>query len=276
MTECALTESFDHFASIIARPGRELRGYLKEIDFGDKGGVIFCLFGAPISFENNVERALEFVAAIQEEMVSLENLTGARYRIGITSGLAFTGVIGSNERCQYAAVGARVNLGARLMVKANWGEVMADENVQRNRNFKFTYRGEGYYKGFKKAIPSYLLTGRNLAGRASFSGNYFGRATELHSLVEFAAPLREGRFAGVAYVFGEAGIGKSRLSYEFADSCATRWPSAGSPAKVTRFCANPSILLFISSKIISNKALKIRRKETGNCSNKISLNYNLN
>ncbi|MCC6282294.1 MAG: tetratricopeptide repeat protein [Saprospiraceae bacterium] len=219
--------ALDLFASSVLQECDNFGAYLKEIDFGDKGGVIFCLFGAPISFENNVERALEFVAAIQEEMVGLENLTGARYRIGITSGLAFTGVIGSNERCQYAAVGARVNLGARLMVKANWGEVMADENVQRNRNFKFTYRGEGYYKGFKKAIPSYLLTGRNLAGRASFSGNYFGRATELHSLVEFAAPLREGRFAGVAYVFGEAGIGKSRLSYEFRrqlrDAMAVSW-----------------------------------------------------
>jgi predicted ATPase/class 3 adenylate cyclase len=207
--------ALDHFASAVIQECDNFGAYLKEIDFGDKGGVIFCLFGAPISFENNVERALEFVAAIQEQMESLENLTGAKYRIGITSGLAFTGVIGSAERCQYAAVGARVNLGARLMMKANWGEVMADENVQRNRNFKFTYRGEGYYKGFEKAIPTYLLMGRNLVGRASFSGDYFGRASELRNLVDFALPLRNSRFAGVAYVFGEAGIGKSRLSYEF-------------------------------------------------------------
>ena len=207
--------AMDHFASSVLQECDNFGAYLKEIDFGDKGGVIFCLFGAPISFENNVERALEFATAIQEQMSGLENLTGARYRIGMTSGLAFTGVIGSAERCQYAAVGARVNLGARLMMKANWGEVMADENVQRNRNFKFTYRGEGYYKGFKTAIPTYVLTGRNLTGRASFSGDYFGRASELRELVQFVAPLREDRFAGVAYVFGEAGIGKSRLSYEF-------------------------------------------------------------
>jgi len=238
--------ALDHFASVVLQECDNFGAYLKEIDFGDKGGVIFCLFGAPISFENNVERALEFVAAIQEQMGSLENLTGAKYRIGITSGLAFTGVIGSAERCQYAAVGARVNLGARLMMKAGWGEVMVDENVQRNRNFKFTYRGEGQYKGFTKPIPTYVLTGRNLLGRASFSGDYFGRAAELRQLVEFASPLRDGHFAGVAYVFGEAGIGKSRLSYEFRrqmrDAMTVSWFTCQSD-QILRKPFNPFIYL---------------------------------
>jgi len=211
-------ESLDHFASIVLDQSLNFGGYFKEIDFGDKGGLMFCLFGAPVSFENNTERALEFIAAIQEELKHLETLTGARYRIGISSGQAFTGVIGSAERCQYAAVGARVNLAARLMAKAEWGEVVADENVQHNRNFKFVFRGEEKYKGFEQKIPTYQLSGRNLGGRSSFSGEYYGRKMELQTLQDFAAPLREGRFAGVAFIFGEAGIGKSRLSYEFRRS----------------------------------------------------------
>lgn len=236
--------ALDHFASVVLEQCDNFGGYLKEIDFGDKGGVMFSIFGAPISFENNVERALEYVAAVQEELRDLESLTGARYRIGIASGLAFTGVIGSQERCQYAAVGARVNLGARLMMKAQWGEVMADENVQKNRNFKFHYRGEGHYKGFEKAIPTYLLTGRNLTGRASFSGEYFGRAAELGLLTDFAAPLREWKFAGVAYVFGEAGIGKSRLTYELRrrlrDAMAVSWYTCSSD-QILRKPFNPFI-----------------------------------
>ena len=211
-------ESLDHLASIVLDQSLNFGGYFKEIDFGDKGGLMFCIFGAPVSFENNTERALEYIAAIQEEFQHLEALTDARYRIGISSGVAFSGVIGSAERCQYAAVGARVNLAARLMAKAGWGEVVADDNVQHNRNFKFAFRGEEQYKGFEEKIPTYLLSGRNLSGRASFSGEYYGRATELNSLQEFAKPIREGKFSGVAYVFGEAGIGKSRLSYEFRRS----------------------------------------------------------
>ncbi|MEZ4919350.1 MAG: tetratricopeptide repeat protein [Saprospiraceae bacterium] len=204
----------DHFAAIVLEQCRNFGGYFKEIDFGDKGGLMFVLFGAPVSFENNIERALEFSAAVQDELRGLEDLTGARYRCGIASGIAFTGVIGSEERCQYAAVGARVNLGARLMAQAKWSEIMLDENVQRNRNFKFVHRGEGSYKGFEEKIATYTLTGRNLGGRTSFSGDYVGRESELKKLIDSALPLREGKFAGVSSIYGEAGIGKSRLSYE--------------------------------------------------------------
>jgi class 3 adenylate cyclase/tetratricopeptide (TPR) repeat protein len=237
-------EALGHFADLVLDESLNFGGYFKEIDFGDKGGVMFCLFGAPVSFENNAERALEFAAAIQENLRDLESLTGARYRIGMTSGIAFAGVIGSQERCQYAAVGARVNLAARLMAQAEWGQVVVDENIQRNRNFKFNFHGENKYKGFEHPIPAYLLTGRNLAGRASFSGDYFGRATELQTLLDFAAPLREGRFAGVACVFGEAGIGKSRLSYEFRrnlrDSMSVSWFSCQSD-QILRKEFNPFI-----------------------------------
>lgn len=239
-------EALDHFASVVLGQSENFGGYFKEIDFGDKGGVMFCIFGAPVSFENNSERALEYIVAIQDDLRHLEQLTGARYRAGIASGTAFTGVIGSGERCQYAAVGARVNLGARLMMKAEWGEVMTDENVQRNRNFKFTARGEGYFKGFEQAIPTFVLTGRNLAGRTSFSGEYFGRETELKTLVEFATPLREHRFSGVAFVFGEAGIGKSRISYEFRrqlrENMAVTWFTCQSD-QILRKPFNPFIYL---------------------------------
>jgi predicted ATPase/class 3 adenylate cyclase len=239
-------ESLDHFTSVVLDQSLNFGGYFKEIDFGDKGAVICCLFGAPVSFENNTERALEFIAAIQEELQHLESLTGARYRIGISAGLAFTGVIGSAERCQYAAVGARVNLAARLMAKADWGEVVADDNVQHNRNFKFVFRGEERYKGFENKIPTYLLSGRNLGGRTSFSGEYYGRATELKTLQDFAAPLRDGRFCGVAFVFGEAGIGKSRLSYEFRrsirDTMTVSWLNCQSD-QILRKPFNPFIYL---------------------------------
>ncbi len=210
--------ALNHVATTVLDHSLSFGAYFKEIDFGDKGGLMFCLFGAPVSFENNTERALEFVSAVQDDLRGLKTLTGAQFRIGIASGIAFTGVIGSAERCQYAAVGARVNLGARLMAKAEWGEVIADENIQKNRNFRFTSRGQGVFKGFEHPIQTYVLSGRSLSGRAGFAGEYVGRAEELKRLVDFAEPLRNHQFSGLAYIFGEAGIGKSRLSYELRRS----------------------------------------------------------
>lgn len=237
-------EALNHFATAVLEQTLNFGAYFKEIDFGDKGGVLFCLFGAPVAFENNIERALEFIAAVQDDLYNLSALTGARYRCGITAGIAFAGVIGSPERCQYAAVGARVNLAARLMAQADWNEVIVDENVQKNRNFKFLQRGEGQYKGFGKAIPTYLLTGRNLSGRTSYSGEYIGRQAELRRLLAAAEPLRTGQFAGIAYVFGEAGIGKSRISYEFRrslrDSMMVSWLTCQSD-QILRKPFNPFI-----------------------------------
>lgn len=214
--------SLNHLATTILEHSLNFGAYFKEIDFGDKGGIMLSIFGAPVSFENNVERALEYVSAIDEDLKNLNSLTGARYRIGITSGIAFAGVIGTDERCQYAAVGARVNLAARLMSKAEWDEVLTDENIQRNRTFRFSSRGEGLFKGFEHPIQMYQLTGRSISGRSGFAGAYIGRDEELKKLVDFGSPLAEGRFAGIAYIFGEAGIGKSRLSYELRRSLSER------------------------------------------------------
>jgi predicted ATPase/class 3 adenylate cyclase len=207
-------EALQHFMGEILEQCQNFGGYLKEIDYGDKGGVVAVFFGAPVSYENNLERALEFAVALKDKLADVHWIVGATFRIGLTAGTAFTGVIGGTERCQYAAVGARVNLAARLMAKAAWGEVLADENVQKNRNFKFQFRGEIQYKGFERNIPTHVLSGRNLSGPTSYLGTYYGRAGEIQAAIEFARPLREGRFSGVIFLFGEAGMGKTRLSYE--------------------------------------------------------------
>ena len=53
------------FASIILEQINNFSGYFKEIDYGDKGGVMVGFFGAPVSFENNSDRALEFISSIR-------------------------------------------------------------------------------------------------------------------------------------------------------------------------------------------------------------------
>lgn len=207
-------ELLDRFATLVLEQIYSFSGYFKEIDFGDKGGVMVGFFGAPVSFENNMERALEFVHAVRDEMRDLEKGENVRFRSGVTVGTAYTGIVGGRERCQYAAVGNRVNLAARLMTYAEWGEVLVDAEIHKHRSFQFQHRGDIEYKGIKGVVPTFRFEGRNTGMRSPHSGKMVGRGREIQQLFDFAQPLFNRQPAGIAFIYGEAGIGKSRLTYE--------------------------------------------------------------
>ncbi len=204
----------DQFATVVLEDMHNFSGYFKEVDFGDKGGVMVGFFGAPVSFENNNDRALEFIFSVQENLRRLQAETPLEFRIGVTTGTAYTGIVGGKERCQYAAVGNRVNLAARLMTYAGWGEVLVDSEIQKNQHFLFQHRGDIHYKGIKGKVPTYKLMGRNYEARPAYVSKMVGRQHEFNYLLEFIKPLFEEEPAGVAYVYGEAGVGKSRLLHE--------------------------------------------------------------
>ncbi|MEM6699983.1 MAG: AAA family ATPase, partial [Bacteroidota bacterium] len=216
-------EQLNQFASIILEKAHNFSGYFKEIDYGDKGGVIPVFFGAPVSYENNAERAIEFALSVVETLK--ENFSNAlRYRFGITVGTAYTGFIGCEDRCQYGIVGNKVNLAARLMTYADWGEILVDEEIQYTRQFLFKHKGNIHYKGIVGDIPTYKLLRRNTESNISFDGNIIGREEELEELLAFTLPMFEESHIGVAYLYGEAGIGKSRVAYEFRKTIVNEHP----------------------------------------------------
>ncbi len=204
----------NEFSTIVLDKMRSFSGYFKEIDFGDKGGVMVGFFGAPVSFENNVERALEFIYSLRTELKELESEKKLQFKTGITVGTAYTGIVGGEERCQYAAVGNRVNLAARLMVNADWGEVLVDSEIQKEKHFSFQHKGDIKYKGIEGNVPTFKLIGRNYVSKQAYSGIMVGREEEFMQLMHFSRSLFNNRVAGIAYIYGEAGIGKSRLTHE--------------------------------------------------------------
>ena len=204
----------NRFANVVLEQIYNFSGYFKEIEFGDKGGVMVGFFGAPVSFENNSARALEFISAISQELQGLQEGYGLRYRVGMTTGMAYTGIVGGKERCQYAAVGNRVNLAARLMTYADWGEVLVDTEIHKNRNFHFHPKGLIKYKGIPGPVATFKLLGRKDTNQSDYEGKLIGREPEMTQLIDFTEPLFNIKPAGIIFLFGEAGIGKSRLSYE--------------------------------------------------------------
>ncbi len=210
-------EAMDRFATIVLNQVKAFGGYFKEVDYGDKGALMVIFFGAPVSYENNAARALEFALSAEQELTDLleEAEINFHFRMGMTLGTAFTGIVGGKERCQYAGVGNRVNLAARIMAAADWQEILVDEELATSPSFRFVLKDNIIYKGIKPAVPTFTLRGRrqNL-GKPNYGGSLIGRDREVSSILEFSAPISKGEQAGVVYVYGEAGIGKSRLTHE--------------------------------------------------------------
>lgn len=193
-------------------------GYFNRLSFGDKGAMILALFGAPTAHENGLERAANFLLALAN--FSDDNTASplpVMWRAGLTIGPAYAGFVGSDQRCEYTAMGDTTNLAARLMTTAPWGEIWVSEAVYNRlqNRYKFEARGEHRFKGKLHALPVYQLVGQNLLEEMTFyTGDMIGRQAELIKLNQLIQPIFEGQFAGVAYIYGEAGIGKSRLIYE--------------------------------------------------------------
>ena len=199
------------FVTVVLRQFDNFSGYFKEVDFGDKGGVLVGFFGAPVSYENNLERAVECILTIRTELQELQQQTNLRCRVGMTFGTAYTGIIGGRARCQYAAVGNRVNIAARLMTYANWDEILVDEGIQALPQYKFQHKGDIHYKGVSGDVPTYKLVGRNTVRAAEFDGGLVGRDAELDTLTDYLkVGLLESR-PTFAYVYGDVGAGKTRL-----------------------------------------------------------------
>lgn len=191
-------------------------GYFNVLDFGDKGGTMLILFGAPISYEDNMSRAMKCIDDLRNELKH-------RIRAGVVSGIVYTGIVGTEKRCTYTALGDTVNMSARFMMKADWGEVWISEGVANNikGSFEYTDGGKYEFKGKSEPIQIYKLDRRIKSTVQLFEGRMVGRKKEVVVLKSLVRPLFEEssdmRFAGIVYIYGEAGIGKSRIAYEFVN-----------------------------------------------------------
>lgn len=204
------------FVEIIFRLNRSYQGYLSQVDFGDKGCNLLLFWGVPIYYENNVERALNFLLELQSASLQV-------FRAGVTWQKMFTGTVGTRYHTEFSCYGRGVNLAARMMMRAGWGEIWLDENTQRVglNHFHLELVGKLAFKGFSEARPVYkLLEKLQKQDSIYYRGQMVGRSAELERLRQFIQPILATdppRMAGIAYVYGDAGMGKSRLVYEFQE-----------------------------------------------------------
>ncbi len=202
----------DNLARVVLPAFNNFGGYFKEIEFTDKGGVMVGFFGAPVAYENNAHRALSCVFAIREAIQQLKNPFHLRF--GLTQGMAFTGIIGGVERCQYAVVGNRVNLAARFMQNAISGEILVSKSMSQTPQFEFKERGQLRFKGISTPVPTYQLLSQKIDNQYVYTGKVVGREQEIADLYHFGKKNLAESCPAFTYIFGEAGVGKSRLVFE--------------------------------------------------------------
>ena len=101
------------------------------------GDAVFAVFGAPVEHPDHAERAAATALAMQRTMDELNDANVAHGRprfemgIGINTGEAVVGNIGSEQRTKYAVVGAAVNLAARVESCTVGGQILLSESSVR-------------------------------------------------------------------------------------------------------------------------------------------------
>jgi class 3 adenylate cyclase/tetratricopeptide (TPR) repeat protein len=198
-------------------------------DFAGDG--LMAVFGAPIAMEDAALRACRTALDIQDRMQRLENEFEASYgvkpqlRIGIHTGPAVVGKIGDGKTMSYSALGDTVNVASRLQAAADPGSIcITRATLDVVEGFvDATPLGERQFKGKTQAIEVYRLDGvrsgvtRFGAKRRHGLTRLRGRDVELALLHEHWNVVRSGSFRPVN-VIGDAGLGKSRLIFEFTET----------------------------------------------------------
>ncbi|MBI2322542.1 MAG: AAA family ATPase, partial [Chloroflexi bacterium] len=190
------------------------------------GDAIMAIFGAPISHENDPERAvragLEMQQALQRFSQRLVRRYGLplRMRIGINTGYVVAGAVGSTAKMDYTVMGDTVNVASRLEHHAEVDKILVSASTCHAARHAIEFRDLEpiHVKGKEEALEVYEVVGlRRERGRVrgieGLESRLIGRDAELAMLVE-ATEHAVGGQPQLVGITGDAGLGKSRMLYE--------------------------------------------------------------
>ena len=172
------------------------------------GDAVMAAFGVPLAHEDDAERALRAAFAVMDSVHELE----LEARIGLETGEVV--VEGADSTF---VTGEAVNVAARLQQAPAPGEIRLGPGARRlaARAVEVEDAGPLEIKGRSEPVWTWRAV-RMLEGRGRVvEGPFVGREAELELLENTFVRAVRNRRAQLVTVFGEAGLGKSRLVSEF-------------------------------------------------------------
>jgi class 3 adenylate cyclase/tetratricopeptide (TPR) repeat protein len=212
---------------------RRYDGYVVQ----STGDGIFALFGAPVAHEDHPQRALYAALRLQEELkrysdrMRLEGKLPLQARVGANTGEVVVRSIETGDaHTEYTPIGHTANLASRMQVLAPIGSIAATDQVRKLCEGYFLFNGLGPTKvtGVSAPVNVYEVTGlgplRTRLQRAAGRGltKFVGREREMQAL-KHAAEQAMGGHGQIAAAMAEAGVGKSRLFFEFKATSQSGW-----------------------------------------------------
>jgi len=209
-----LSRYFDTCRTIIVRYGGTVEKFI--------GDAVMAVWGAPVATEDDADRAvraaLELVRGV-EELGAEVGAADLRARAGVLTGEAAVNVGATGEGM---VAGDLVNTASRIQSTAEPGTVLVGEATRRATEASVVYEPAGTHALKGRAEP--VLLWRVMRVVAATRGHlrtegleapFVGRDRELRLVKEqFHATGEDGK-AHLVSVMGIAGIGKSRLAWEF-------------------------------------------------------------
>ena len=192
------------------------------------GDGFLALFGAPVARENEPEMGirtgLQILAEAQvyaREVEAQWHIPDFNVRVGISTGLV---IIGGDTEAENTVIGTTVNLAARLENAAKPGTLLISHHTYQHIYGMFDLQlmepitAKGFaapiqvYRVLRAKQPAFGMSTRSVAG---IETSMVGRDVELLMLQNMFRDAIEDAEVHIVTVVGDAGVGKSRLLFEF-------------------------------------------------------------
>ncbi len=189
------------------------------------GSGLVALFGAPVSHENDPERAVRAALEMQTTIQKIKHDRGLdlQLRLGLNTGMVIAGKVGNDLHMDYTVIGETVNLASHLESAAKPGAILVSgETYQRTEPlFEFETATALTVEALPEPMQAFRVVSLSQKSKwsrksAALQTHMIGRANDLVRLQNALAGVRQRGQSRIALVTGEAGLGKSRLVAEFA------------------------------------------------------------